>query len=242
MKPDLHPRPSRRDLLGGAGLLGVASLLGSRSQAQTLWTPDAKPIVDGLSKPNFGVPSPACTLTPSVTEGPYYFNASLLRRDISDGKPGFPLQLTLNVIQASTCAPIPNAIVDIWHCDLNGIYSGYAGQLNNLDSQGDNDFRGVQVTDANGAATFLSVFPGWYPGRTIHIHFKVYLTATAAITSQLFFTDAIADEILGAADLYTLRGTRPTRNANDGIYSPQLVVATTPHKGGIAASFTIVVA
>src|SRR5262245_50809633 len=155
-------RWSRRQVLGGAGLFGFSALLGRRGRASAPWVPAAKP---ALTPAPFGMA--ACTLTPSLTEGPFYINAAALRQDITEGRPGLPLVMNIQVIKASTCQPIPNAVVDIWHCDIGGIYSAFPGQLNGIDSQGDNYYRGVQVTDANGAVAFRTIYPGYYPGRCV---------------------------------------------------------------------------
>lgn len=184
----------------------------------------------------------ACPLTPQQTEGPFYFDASLLRQDVTEGRPGFPLILGIQVVRVNTCVPIPGAIVDIWHTDADGVYAGYAGQPNGVDSQGDNFCRGIQVTDANGIAVFHTIYPGWYQGRTVHVHVKVLLANQTVLTSQFYFDDATTDEVLAVVEPYNARGTRSTRNANDGIYSPQMLLALTPQAGGIAGTFTIAVA
>lgn len=168
-------------------------------------------------------------------------NPALLRQDITEGRSGFPLLLNFTVIKASTCAPIPNAVVDVWHCDTAGVYSGFAGQLGGLDTIGDNFYRGIQTTDANGVASFRTNYPGYYPGRTVHIHFKVWQNGTQSVTSQCYFDDLTTDEVFAAIEPYNGRATRTTRNANDGICTAATVMATTPHAGGIAAALTLVV-
>jgi protocatechuate 3,4-dioxygenase beta subunit len=184
-----------------------------------------------------------CTLMPSQTEGPFYIDPALLRRDITDGLAGLPLILNLRVVQSPSCTPVKDAIVDIWHADSAGIYSGFTGQLNGIDSSGQNFLRGIQVTDANGNATFCTVYPGWYPGRTAHIHVKVLLANRTAVTSQLYFDDAVSDEVYASIEPYAVRGNSGrTRNANDGIYSALTQMSLTPVPGGIAASFRMVVA
>ena len=216
-------------------MLGFSSLI----------TASARPLAAATNRivmPTFAKPVNACILTPSETEGPYYFNAALLRQDITEGRPGFPTKIGVQVVRASTCAPVPNAIVDIWHCDAGGIYAGYSGQGGGADAQGDNFLRGIQVTDANGSATFLTLYPGWYQGRTQHIHFKVILNNQTLVTSQWFFSDTTTDEIYGIVEPYNARAARGTRNANDMLYNPQLELTLTPDKGGIAGAFTIVVA
>src|SRR5205085_5286710 len=105
----------------------------------------------------------SCVLTPEMTEGPYYVPNEKVRRNITEGKPGAPLELRLTVVNASTCKPIKSAVVDIWHADGLGVYSGAVA-----DNAGTNFLRGVQKTDANGLALFKSIYPGWYQGRAVH--------------------------------------------------------------------------
>jgi len=109
----------------------------------------------------------ACVLTPEQTEGPYYIAGEKRRRNITEGRPGVPLLLRLKVVDASTCRPIVGAAVDIWHADALGVYSGFGAGRKNRTAM-----RGVQRTDRTGLARFRSVYPGWYQGRTVHIHVK----------------------------------------------------------------------
>jgi protocatechuate 3,4-dioxygenase beta subunit len=151
-----------------------------------------------------------CVLTPEMTEGPYYVPNEAVRRDITEGRPGTPLRLRLAVVNASTCGPIKNAAVDVWHADALGVYSGVQGNTGTF-------MRGIQRTDAHGLAVFDTVYPGWYQGRTVHIHVKVHLGGTVVHTGQLFFQDALTDKVY-AGSPYDTRGQRTTRNASDSIY------------------------
>ncbi|HWQ02747.1 MAG TPA: intradiol ring-cleavage dioxygenase [Gaiellaceae bacterium] len=154
----------------------------------------------------------SCVLTPEMTEGPYYIDGEKLRRNITEGRPGAPLTLRLGVVNASTCKPIRGAIVDIWHADAAGVYSGFgAGAANRT------FMRGLQRTDANGVATFQTVYPGWYPGRTVHIHVKVHVAGNVVHTGQLFFNDAATDAVYKRTP-YSRRPSRTTRNTDDSIY------------------------
>jgi protocatechuate 3,4-dioxygenase beta subunit len=154
-----------------------------------------------------------CVLTPEMTEGPYYVEGDKVRRNITEGKPGLPLLLKLAVLDVSTCKPITGAAVDIWHCDAGGLYSEES-QL----GTGDLTFlRGIQKTDKNGVATFRTIYPGWYQGRTVHIHVKVYLGGRTVHTGQLFFRDTLTDVVYKRAP-YASRGSRTTRNATDSIF------------------------
>jgi protocatechuate 3,4-dioxygenase beta subunit len=154
----------------------------------------------------------SCVLTPELTEGPYYIAGEKVRRNITDGHPGTPLLLRLAVVDASTCKPIKSAAVDIWHADAAGNYSGFgAGRRSRT------FMRGIQKTNASGIATFLTVYPGWYQGRTVHIHVKVHVSGSVVHTGQLFFSDALTDRVYRKAP-YSKRPNRTTRNANDSIF------------------------
>lgn len=186
-----------------------------------------------------------CTLYPRQTEGPYYLNLNLLRSDITEGKPGAPLALDIQIVRAGSCVPIANAAVDIWHCDAAGIYSGYAGQLGGQNTTGQTFLRGTQVTDANGRATFNTIYPGWYPGRTTHVHFKAHLTATSVVTSQMYFDESLTAAVYRTPP-YSAHGQKDTSNAGDftaqsGGGLPALL-AVTDSGSGYTAALTISVA
>jgi protocatechuate 3,4-dioxygenase beta subunit len=154
----------------------------------------------------------SCVLTPELTEGPYYIAGEKLRRDIREGHPGTLLTLRLTVLNASTCRPIKNAAVDIWHCDAAGDYSGFGG------GAGSRTFlRGIQKTDANGLAVFKTIYPGWYQGRAVHIHVKVHVGGNVVHTGQLFFADATTAKAYAVAP-YTSRPGPDMRNAQDSIF------------------------
>lgn len=152
----------------------------------------------------------SCVLTPELTEGPYYVANEAVRRNITEGRPGTPLHLRLGVVDASTCRPIKSAAVDVWHADALGIYSGVQGNSGTF-------MRGIERTDASGLALFDTVYPGWYEGRTVHIHVKVHLGGTVVHTGQLFFPDPITDRVY-AASPYGTRGPRDVRNGGDSIF------------------------
>jgi protocatechuate 3,4-dioxygenase beta subunit len=153
-----------------------------------------------------------CVLTPELTAGPYYIPNEKLRRNITDGHPGTTLILQLAVVDASTCKPIKRASVDIWHADAAGNYSGFGA------GSGSRTFmRGIQKTDARGIATFRTVYPGWYPGRSVHIHVKVHVRGNVVHTGQLFFSDTLTDRVYRSAP-YNRRPSRTTRNAKDSIF------------------------
>ena len=161
----------------------------------------------------FAGDSVSCILTPEQTEGPYYIAKEKLRRNITDGRPGTPLTLRLAVVDAKTCRPIKGAVVDIWHCDASGIYSGFgAGRASRT------FMRGLQRTNAQGIATFKTVYPGWYQGRTVHIHVKVHVRGNVVHTGQLYFPDSLTDAVYRRAP-YSARPSRDMRNADDMIFA-----------------------
>src|SRR5437773_5486925 len=154
----------------------------------------------------------SCVLTPEQTEGPYYIANEAVRRNITEGRPGTPLLLRAFVVNASTCKPIKGAAVDIWHADASGVYSGF-GQ----GAASRTFMRGIQRANANGLALFRTVYPGWYQGRTVHIHVKVHLGGNVVHTGQLYFPDAVTDAAYRKAP-YTSRPGRDIRNATDSVY------------------------
>ena len=153
-----------------------------------------------------------CVLTPELTEGPYYIAGEKLRRDVREGHPGTLLTLRLTVLDASTCKPIRNAAVDIWHCDAAGNYSGFGGGASSRTF-----LRGIQKTDRNGLAIFTTIYPGWYQGRAVHIHVKVHVGGNVVHTGQFFFPDALTAKVYEAKP-YTSRGGPDITNAQDAIY------------------------
>ena len=198
---------------------------------------------------------PACVVTPEQTEGPYFsdlmLNRSDIRSDPADGtvKSGIPLVLTLRVhaVDGERCVPLSGAIVDVWHCDATGVYSDTVDAA--FDTRGKKFLRGYQVTDAGGTVRFTTIYPGWYPGRAVHVHFKVRTKARTGrdleFTSQLYFPDALNERVHAAAP-YARPGKHGQRNESDGLFRRggrllMLDVSGTPG-GGYAGSFDIGIA
>ncbi|MFL5917611.1 MAG: intradiol ring-cleavage dioxygenase [Gaiellaceae bacterium] len=169
--------------------------------------------VAGLEARETDAAAVSCVLTPEQTDGPYYIAGEKLRRNITDGRPGAPLVLRTFVVDASTCKPIRNAAVDIWHADAAGIYSGFGAGASNRTFM-----RGIQRTNAKGLAEFRTVYPGWYQGRTVHIHVKVHVGGNVAHTGQLYFSDALTDRVFRRKP-YSRRPHRTTRNADDFVFA-----------------------
>lgn len=190
---------------------------------------------------------PSCVVRPEVTEGPYYVDEDLNRSDIRADpgtgavKDGALLALTFRVMRVTgtACAPLEGAKVEIWHCDAAGVYSDVSDP--GFDTTGQKFLRGYQVTDANGQATFTTIYPGWYSGRAVHIHFKIHDDTSGQdreFTSQVFFDDVFSDQVFTQAP-YASMGQRDTLNNTDRIYDSQLLLVTTPASDGYAATFDI---
>ena len=169
-----------------------------------------------------------CVVRPEMTIGPYFVDEQLNRSDIrinsADNTVREGIPLTLNVVVASvgdnSCTPIEGAQVDIWHCDAQGQYSGVSAQ--GSDTSGQDFLRGYQLTNTGGGVQFQTIFPGWYSGRAVHIHFTIRTKgadgADYQFTSQFFFDDTLTDQV-HALEPYASNGQRDTRNSNDNIYS-----------------------
>jgi protocatechuate 3,4-dioxygenase beta subunit len=219
---------SRRDLLGlaakGAASVVVSqSLLGACVSGGTNSSDTTSIELTGRTTASLPAGSPTCVLTAALTEGPFFVDEKLNRADIRSDpvtgavSAGLPLSLRFNVsrVANNACTPLTGAYLDVWHCDASGIYSDVAGSSQKF-------LRGYQITDANGVANFISVYPGWYRGRAVHIHFMLRLYAGTArtyeFTSQFFFDDALTDSVFTLSP-YNSRGKRDRRNSNDGIYN-----------------------
>ena len=203
---------SRREILALAGATGAGIFL-----------------APGITRAGDRRPLPACVVRPAETEGPYFVDRMLDRSDIR-AEPttgavsaGVPLDLAVVVsrVGRDSCEPLADAMVDIWQCDALGIYSGVHDMANRFNTTGQTFLRGYQVTDRDGVARFTTIYPGWYEGRTIHIHFKIRVPGTGTtvhdFTSQLYFSDEQSDAVFARAP-YRDNTQRRARNAQDGIY------------------------
>jgi protocatechuate 3,4-dioxygenase beta subunit len=194
---------------------------------------------------------PACIVRPQQTEGPYFVDEKLNRADIRSDpsdqsvRPGVRLDLAFSIskISAGGCIPLANAMVDVWQCDHLGVYSDVNDRGSS--TRGKKFLRGYQMTDAQGAAKFITIYPGWYQGRAIHIHFKIRSAPSVSpgfeFTSQLYLPDELSDKVL-ALDPYSAKPGRPPLNASDGIFrrgGAQLMLNPTQSSDGYSASFEI---
>ncbi len=265
---------NRRETLRLLGAAGATVLVGGGSErvlrlwpAASVQAAEASSLpalanVDRLMATNLFTPKPrlvwdasqiSCTSRPALTEGPFFvdelLNRSDIRPDPSNGtaKAGVPLKVkfTIGEINGSSCAPIAGALVDLWHCDASGGYSDVSGQ-GNPNNLGQKFLRGYQITDSVGSVEFTTIYPGWYSGRTVHMHYKVRLfagtTRTYEFTSQVCFDDTLTDQVFTQAP-YNTRGTRNTRNSNDNIYqsggSTLLLSLASDGAGGYTTSYIV---
>jgi protocatechuate 3,4-dioxygenase beta subunit len=164
-------------------------------------------------------PAPSCILTPEAVEGPYYFDAKMRREDITEGHPGAPLRLRFTVLEAGSCKPLTGARVDVWHARADGFYSGYRGQGDDhaIDTSGGTFMRGTQFAGARGEVSFRTVYPGWYEGRTAHVHFKVFTDQRSVLTGQMYFPDALSQYLYTNVSAYKRKAARSTFNYNDAL-------------------------
>jgi protocatechuate 3,4-dioxygenase beta subunit len=224
---------TRRRTLGLAGAAGAAYLLASGAVARAL-----------LGRTAEAQAAASCVLTPAKTEGPYFVDERLNRSDIRidplDGsvQDGVELSLRFVVVRSDgDCAPVSGAQVDVWHANAAGLYSDESAN----GTEGRKYLRGYQLTDEDGVAEFVTIFPGWYRGRAIHVHFKIRKDEFE-FTSQLFFDEATTQQVL-TDDAYSSRGTPDTTNGTDMIYGSdgsQLTVALArDSSGGLAGTFTV---
>lgn len=225
---------TRRQALGALGALGTAGLLGCQR-------PTPSPVATGAI---------GCVLIPEETEGPYPLDLSAdiayFRKNISEGRPGIPLSLTLSLVNISNrCTPLRNARVDIWHCDKDGIYSGVEQPGHN--TVGQTFCRGIMLSNQQGQVTFHTIYPGWYEGRVTHIHFRVYLNNGLVATSQLAFPETITRTVY-ESEAYRQRGqnTSIAKNADDMVFGDgdqyQLLTLTPAQQGGYDGTLTVGIA
>ncbi len=236
---------SRREVLSFIGATATVSLLGCLRKQSALAE------ATGMSTQTAIAATPTCVVRPQQTEGPYFVDEKLNRSDIrsdpSDGsvKQGVPLRLVFHVSQISSgsCTPLAGATVDLWHCDALGVYSDVTDP--SFSTVGKKFLRGYQVTDANGTVNFVTIYPGWYPGRTVHIHFKIRSNSASQrsyeFTSQLYFDDSLTDKI-HAQPPYAAKGQRTLKNDRDGIFGDdgeQLMLQLTEDAQGYVGTFDI---
>jgi protocatechuate 3,4-dioxygenase beta subunit len=278
-------RVSRRRALvlgGTVGLAGVLAACATGSDAPSTGAVTATaPVTDPAALLDV---ANTCVLAQEETQGPYWFDVDSIRSDIREGRPGLTLALALRVHDLSSCSvggavrPVPNSVVEIWHCDAGGVYSGFAtaatgepppgrppgapnlrggerpggppvgASSNGSYSSGNPEatpsddgtyLRGAQAADANGVVRFTTIYPGWYPGRTTHIHCKVHLDRRTVLTTQLYFDDNLTEEIYRKIPPYTEHTVRDTRNDTDSIYADVGLMTTQRAAVGYLAAINL---
>ncbi|WP_331770051.1 protocatechuate dioxygenase (plasmid) [Embleya sp. NBC_00888] len=285
MSHDHHEgqRVSRRTALAGIGSIGLGALLGACSGAKNGGSARATTTTGATAtvSPQAGTTQDiaklfegagTCTLTPQTTQGPYYFDADKIRSDIREDRAGTRLRLAVRVQDSETCQAIPNAVVEIWHCDAAGLYSGAeslsggggggggpsgggggsggpgggpppsgapggappsgapgggaggGGGQGDLTPQDDKRYlRGAQVTDNQGIVQFTTIWPGWYRGRTVHVHAMVHVDNERTLTTQLMMDEALNSAVF-AEQPYAKHTGRDTFNDGDNIYKPTMLL------------------
>ncbi|WFE96394.1 hypothetical protein [Micromonospora sp. WMMD987] len=268
-------RVSRRRLIAGVGSIGLAGLLAAcgrdggtvtTSTGETV-SPQATTGTSADLTALFGAAN-TCTLTASTTQGPYYFDADKIRSDIREDREGTRLRVAIRVQDSEQCGPLADAVVEIWHCDAAGLYSGAEAQSSGASGGGappggapsgnppggapsgnppggatgggpaggaegasadltptdDKRYlRGAQVTNADGIVEFTTVWPGWYRGRTTHIHAMVHVGDNRVLTTQMMFDEALNSRVYAAAP-YAAHTGRDTFNDNDTIYAETMLM------------------
>jgi protocatechuate 3,4-dioxygenase beta subunit len=231
---------SRREMIALLGFSGVTAFVDPLSGHEH------------IALENAGQIASACVVQPEQTEGPYFVDEKLNRSDIRADpatgavRPGVPLRLTFNVSQVAAggaCAALGGAVVDVWQCDALGVYSDVRDR--SFNTVGQKFLRGHQITGEKGRAQFVTIYPGWYQGRAVHIHFKIRTNASGAggqdFTSQLYFDEALTDTV-HSREPYASKGQGRTKNERDGIFrkgGPQLTLALTEDRDGYAGAFNV---
>ncbi|MEV8633026.1 intradiol ring-cleavage dioxygenase [Streptosporangium sp. NPDC051023] len=288
-------RVSRRTALAGIGAVGLGALLaacggeaGSTSKVTTSTggtasiTPQAR---TSAGTADLFAGANTCALTESTTQGPYYFDADKIRSDIREDRQGTLLKVAVKVQDSETCEPLSDAVVEIWHCDAEGLYSGAeamsSGQggpgggtpptgappsggpggpggptpgampsggpggggandgMGDLTPADDKRYlRGAQVTDSSGIVQFTTIWPGWYRGRTVHIHVMVHVGDARVLTTQLMFDESLNTKVF-AAEPYSEHTGRDTLNDNDTIYKPAMLMKVTESGDGYTGAIVL---
>ncbi|MCX4761707.1 intradiol ring-cleavage dioxygenase [Streptomyces sp. NBC_01275] len=232
-EPGKHRRDKsiqrRRVLIGGTAVAAVGGLaVAGFASADTPSSESSTSAVEAEAGSSASTASGVCTLNAEVTEGPYSLDGALVREDIREDKEGVEVQYTFTVVdQANDCEPLADALVEIWHCDSLGEYSGFVGGNGHTEDDNGTFLRGGQMTDTNGQCSITSIWPGHYVSRAVHVHMRVHTEVTLTDdsytggevihTGQLFF-DADINEEVQASSPYSDNTTKETALADDSIY------------------------
>ncbi|MEV4176467.1 intradiol ring-cleavage dioxygenase [Nonomuraea sp. NPDC049709] len=244
-------RVSRRRLIAGISSLGLGSLIASSG-------PGVR--ATALADSRFAG-ARTCALTPTATQGPFYFDADKIRSDIREDRPGTRLRLAIKVQDTESCEPVNDAVVEIWHCDAAGLYSGAEKEskndvgappsLDDIASDGKSDMadmkptdgkrylRGAQVTNAEGIVEFTTIWPGWYPGRTVHIHVMVHVSERRVLSTQLMFDERLNAEVLSKPPYTRREGKRETFNSGDVLFQDGMLLKVTEEDDGYLGTIVL---
>ncbi|MBZ8178898.1 intradiol ring-cleavage dioxygenase [Oscillatoria salina] len=243
----------RREIISFMAATTATSILGcfrqqSTSTELTTPTPKATPNPETLtSQTTTLTQAPRCIVTPRQTPGPYFLDERLNRSDVISTQAGVPLILTLRVfdVNGSQCVPVSDAVVDIWHCNALGVYSGVQDSYQNLNTSAENFLRGYQLTDENGTVQFRTIYPGCYPGRAVHIHFQVRTSPTSnqgrEFSSQLYFDDSLTEQVFNRQP-YASKRSQLVKNPQDGLYrssGKQLTLELSQAESGFVSTFDV---
>ena len=217
---DLHDgqRVSRRSLVRGVAALGFGGVLAACSRDPGTAVGDLGALFASAN---------LCALTESATQGPYYFDADKVRADIREDRPGTRLRLAFKVVDVDGCSPVENAVVEIWHCDADLTPTDDTRYL-----------RGAQVTGADGIVQFVTIWPGWYRARTVHVHVMVHIANDRALTSQLMFLEELNATVFARAP-YDARTGRDTFNSNDSIYRKSMLASVAEEGDGYVGAIVL---
>ncbi|MFD4469217.1 protocatechuate dioxygenase [Rhodococcus sp. NPDC058505] len=279
-------RVSRRRALALGGTVGLSGLIAACSTGGSSDTP---PTTAAGSASDDAVAllarAPQCVAGKEETQGPYWFDVDSIRNDIREDRPGTTFEVVLRIQDSDTCTPasgggIANAVVEIWHCDAGGVYSGFesgsrsangyppqaatpggpptqdapgadtsfilsngsysAGDVESATTDDGTYLRGAQVTDGGGIATFTTIFPGWYTGRTSHIHLRVHIDKKTVLTTQLYFPEDLIDEVYARSPYVEHTGREANvTNATDSLFDESGMLTVVPTADGYRGAVNI---
>lgn len=195
--------------MGLGSFFGLGSVVALRSS-----TPGRQPEEDDT-----------CVLSPKETRGPFPNKtpAEYVRENIVGDRAGIPLLMDLTVLNGNDgCSPLPGVWVDVWHCDSHGRYSEYGGGwMQDEDLTREHFLRGRQRSNSGGRVTFVSIFPGFYPGRAPHIHVEVRdPEGRSLLVSQIAFPEEICNTVYVTGNY---EGTGYVSNASDSVFRDSLM-------------------
>lgn len=236
----------RREALGllgagaGAAVFAACSAgpddqVGSTSTITTITT--ASSGSDGTVTADMFDDAAACAVAPEQAEGPFYIDVDSIRADIREDRRGVPLRVAARVLDVDGCSPVKDAVFEVWHCDAGSLYSGFESAAV---AGNERYLRGAQVTNADGIAVITTIYPGSYPGRTVHIHVKVAISNSEVLTTQLYFDDELSDAVFERAP-YNEQSGRDVTNENDSIFSSDTILTVSEEGDGYLGLISLAV-